>query len=86
MSSSESEHENLKRFAESVDVTMFSNKLYSKTDHEEKEEPKVELKSQRELETEENIFQSEVNVSSSMQTVSKCRSIVINILICQKFF
>jgi hypothetical protein len=68
MSSSESEDENLKRFAESLDVTVFSNKLYNKADGDQKEEePKVELKSQRELESEENIFKSEINVSSTMQ-------------------
>jgi hypothetical protein len=66
MSSSESEDENLKKFAESVDVTVFSDGLYNKEKIEEKVE-KVELKSQRVLEVEENIFQSEVNVSKTMQ-------------------
>lgn len=67
MSSSESEDENLKKFAESVDVTVFSNNLYSQTETTKKEEPKVELKSQRNLDNEENIFHSEINVSSTMQ-------------------
>lgn len=66
MSSSESEDENLKKFAESVDVTVFSDNLYNRTVAVEKE-PKVELKSQRVLDETENIFQSEINVSSTMQ-------------------
>lgn len=65
-SSSESEDENLKKFAESVDVSVFSNNLYKKSENA-KGEPKVELKSLRTLDTEENIFQSEINVSSTMQ-------------------
>lgn len=65
MSSSESEDENLKKFAESVDTSVFSNNLYNGEKVEE--EPKVELKSQRNLEHEENVFQSEVNVSETMQ-------------------
>lgn len=69
MSSSESEDENLKKFAASVDTTVFSDKLYSKNpgDEEDDEKPKVELKSQRTLDVEENVFQSEINVSSTMQ-------------------
>lgn len=66
MSSSESEDENLKKFAESVDVTVFSDSLYNKAIAVEKE-PKIELKSQRVLDETENIFQSEINVSSTMQ-------------------
>lgn len=66
MSSSESEDENLKKFAESLDNTVFSDNLYCK-DESKKVETKVELKSQRVLETDENIFQSELNVSSTMQ-------------------
>lgn len=66
MSSSESEDENLKKFAESLDSTVFSDNLYNK-DESKKAEPKVELKSQRVLETDESIFQSELNVSSTMQ-------------------
>lgn len=68
MSSSESEDENLKKFAESMDTTVFSNKLYN-ADEKEKAatEPKVELKSQRFLEEDENIFHSEINVSAHMQ-------------------
>lgn len=65
-SSSESEDENLKKFAESVDVSVFSDNLYKESKNE-KEEPKVELKSLRTLDTEENVFQSEINVSSTMQ-------------------
>lgn len=66
MSSSESEDENLKKFAASVDVSVFSDGLYNK-EKLVKEEPKVELKSQRDLVVEENIFQSEINVSKTMQ-------------------
>lgn len=66
MSSSESEDENLKNFAASVDTYVFSDNLYNK-DESKKAEPKVELKSQRLLETDENVFQSELNVSSTMQ-------------------
>lgn len=66
MSSSESEDENLKRFAESVDTTIFSNNLYN--EEKTKEKPNVAaLKSQRNLEAEENVFQSEVNVSETMK-------------------
>lgn len=69
MSSSESDDENLKRFAASVDSTVFSNKLYSKKpDDEPDDEHKVQQKSQRNLEEADNIFQSEMNVSSTMQT------------------
>lgn len=68
MSSSESEDENLKKFAASVDTTVFSNKLYNNNlEDEDDEKPKVELKSQRTLDVDENIFQSEINVSSTMQ-------------------
>lgn len=69
MSSSESEDENLKKFAASMDTTVFSDKLYKKAEgaEEEEEKPKVELKSQRFLDEDENIFQSEINVSSTMQ-------------------
>lgn len=66
MSSSDSEDENLKNFAASVDTTVFSDKLYNKSPAE-KVEPRVEMKSQRFLDAEENIFQSEINVSSTMQ-------------------
>lgn len=66
MSSSESEDENLRKFAEAVDVTVFSDNLYNKA-VAVKEEPKVQLKSQRVLDETENIFQSEINVSSTMQ-------------------
>lgn len=65
MSSSESEDENLKKFAESVDTTIFSNNLYN--EEVAKEEPRVQVKSQRNLEAEENVFQSEVNVSETMK-------------------
>lgn len=69
MSSSESEDENLKKFAASVDTTVFSDKLYNKNlEEKEDEKPKVELKSQRTLDVDENIFQSEINVSSTMQS------------------
>lgn len=68
MSSSESEDENLRKFAASVDTTVFSNKLYNKNlDEDEDEKPKVELKSQRTLDVDETVFQSEINVSSAMQ-------------------
>lgn len=68
MSSSESEDENLKKFAESMDTTVFSNKLYNADEKEEAvKEPKVELKSQRFLDEDENIFHSEINVSAHMQ-------------------
>ena len=67
MSSSESEDENLKKFAESMDKTVFSDNLYNETAPTKIEEPKVELKSQRFVEDEDNIFQSELNVSSHMQ-------------------
>lgn len=67
MSSSESEDENLKRFAQSVDTSVFSNNLYSDDPKPAKEEPKVELKSQRFLDDEENVFKSEINVSKTMQ-------------------
>jgi hypothetical protein len=66
MSSSESEDENLKKFAESVDVTVFSDGLYNKEKAEVKE-TKIEMKSQRVLAEEETIFQSEINVSKTMQ-------------------
>lgn len=66
MSSSESEDENLKRFAESVDTTVFNDGLYDKEKMIEKA-PKIELKSQRNLVAEENVFQSEINVSKAMQ-------------------
>lgn len=70
MSSSESEDENLKKFAESMDTTFFSNKLYNEAEKKEAaaEEPKVELKSQRFLEEDENILHSEINVSAHMQS------------------
>lgn len=69
MSSSESEDENLKKFAESMDTTVFNNTLYN-ADEKQKaaEEPKTELKSQRFLEEDENIFHSEINVSAHMQS------------------
>lgn len=69
MSSSESEDENLKKFAESMDITIFSSKLYN-IDEKQKtaEVPKEELKSQRFIEEDENIFHSEINVSAHMQT------------------
>lgn len=67
MSSSESEDENLKKFAASLDTTVFSDKLYNESKASAEDTPKVELKSQRFLE-EENVFQSEMNVSATMQT------------------
>ena len=66
MSSSE-EDENLKNFAASVDTTVFSDKLYNKSENQKDEPAKVELKSQRFIADEENIFQSEINTSSTMQ-------------------
>lgn len=68
MSSSESEDENLKKFAASLDTTVFSDKLYNKSEEAAVQEPTVELKSQRYLEETENAFKSEINVSSTMQT------------------
>lgn len=69
MSSSESEDENLKKFTESMDTTVFSNKLYNAEEKQKAaEEPKAELKSQRFLEEDENIFHSEINVSAHMQS------------------
>lgn len=67
MSSSESEDEDLKKFAASVDTTVFSDKLYKSTTEKDEPAPVVELKSQRFLEAEENVFQSEINVSNTMQ-------------------
>lgn len=67
MSSSESEDENLKKFAASLDTTVFSNNLYNGNAEKVNEKPKIELKSQRVLDDEENIMQSEINVSSTMQ-------------------
>lgn len=67
-SSSDSDDENLKRFAASVDISVFSDGLYNKEKREKEEEvAKVELKSQRVLIADDNIFQSEINVSASMQ-------------------
>ncbi|CRK97834.1 CLUMA_CG011210, isoform A [Clunio marinus] len=70
MSSSESDNEELKKFAESLDSTVFSNKLYGSEPQEKvskENESEKNLKSQRHLDIEENVFHSEINVSSSMQ-------------------
>lgn len=66
-SSSDSEDENLKNFAESVDTTVFNNHLYKNTTSEKEKPAQIEIKSQRFLDTDENIFQSELNISSTMQ-------------------
>ena len=64
---SSSEDENLKKFfAESVDKSVFNDGLYNKEKREEKIE-KIELKSQRVLDSEETIFHSEINTSKTMQ-------------------
>jgi hypothetical protein len=60
-SSSDSEDENLKKFAEAVDNSFYKPE-------EKKEEKKLEtLKSQRYLDEEENVFHSELNVSETMK-------------------
>lgn len=66
-SSSESEDENLRKFAEAVDVKLFDNSFY-KPEEERKEVAKTEsLKSQRYLDEEENVYQSEINISETMK-------------------
>lgn len=74
MSSSESEDENLKLFAESVDTSVFNNKLYDNNKNEnssnedQNEEVKEEQKSQRYLDLdEEKVLKSDLNISQHMQ-------------------
>lgn len=67
-SSSESEDENLKKFAEAVDVKLFDNSFYKPEEEKKKESIKAEpLKSQRYLDEEENVYQSEINISETMK-------------------
>lgn len=68
MSSSESEEdENLKKFAEAVDVKLFNDTFYKPKDEKINEEEKIEkTKSQRYLD-EENVFHSEINVPETMK-------------------
>ena len=80
MSSSESEDENLKKFAEAVDVNLFNDNFYKPAEEKCKEEEvKVEApKSQRHLDDEENIFLIEIRVSESMKIhIAKKMSAVI---------
>lgn len=65
--SSESEDEKLKMLEEAVDPTMFSDSFFKHELKDIKKEPKIELKSQRNLEIEENIYKSEINISDSMK-------------------
>jgi len=61
-SSSDSEDENLKQIAVMVDKSLFNNEFHSEND-KKIEEPK----SQRHLDSTENILQSDLNVSESMK-------------------
>ncbi|KAG5680138.1 hypothetical protein PVAND_009663 [Polypedilum vanderplanki] len=70
MSSSDSEDENVKKFAAAVDTSLFDNNFYKPKDEKEvvkDTKQKEELKSQRYLENDENIFHSELNVSENMK-------------------
>lgn len=79
MSSSESEDENLKKFAEAVDVNLFNDNFYKPAEEKCEEEVKVETqKSQRQIDDEENVFHSEINVSEAMRFfIAKKMSAVI---------
>lgn len=79
MSSSESEDENLKKFAEAVDTKLFDNSFYKPEEEKKKEQPRTDvLKSQRYLDEEENVFKSELNVSESMKEfIAKKMSLLI---------
>jgi len=50
-----------------VDTSVFSDKLYNNSTTEKDEPTKVKIKSQRSLDIEENIFQSEIQTSNTMQ-------------------
>ncbi|KXJ79093.1 hypothetical protein RP20_CCG002439 [Aedes albopictus] len=76
MSSSESEDENIKRFLEAADTTLINDAMFqgisAKTQSEPEQDNIVQIasecpKSNRYLVDEENVFQSDINVTESMK-------------------
>jgi hypothetical protein len=64
---SSSEDEDVKKFADAVDKSLFSNNFYKDDMEKEPEEKKVEIKSNRYLTEEENVFKSEINIPESQK-------------------
>ncbi|XP_021705350.1 uncharacterized protein LOC5574440 isoform X2 [Aedes aegypti] len=88
MSSSESEDENIKRFLEAADTTLINDAMFQGTSAEKQNEPVKDNviktasecpKSNRYLVEEENVFQSDINVTESMKKfVGKKLSAIID--------